>query len=256
MFIQTPTLRINGTLKKGNNPNKIILHHPVFHGTAVQLNEMEISNSADPMIMSGYNYYVRMDGSINQMRPTWAIGANCYGQNSQSISVCAEGDFMVDTMPKVQENSIIILCKYLMQQFSIKEVGPHKKYSSTDCPGKNYPVTEIINAINSTHSVVTSKYSPEELYTGMFSENWYLSKNPDVATAVKAKKFTSGLDHYLQYGKKENRSACPPLPLDFNEGAYLTHNPDVKKAVVAKGFSCGAEHYLTYGFQEKNRLYK
>jgi hypothetical protein len=150
MFIQAPVLRQNGTLTKGNKPNKIILHHPVFNGTPQQLNEMEITNKNDPMIMSGYNYYVRKDGSTYAMRPTWAVGANCYGQNSQSIGVAAEGNFMVDTMLKAQENAIIILCKYLMQSFpDIKEVGPHKKYSSTDCPGKNYPVNEVINAISS-----------------------------------------------------------------------------------------------------------
>lgn len=41
-----------------------------------------------------------------------------------------------------------------------------------------------------------------------FSEVEYLQKNPDVATAVKAGSFSSGLDHYTKFGQFEpNRSA-------------------------------------------------
>lgn len=147
MFIQTPSpaLRINGTLSKGNYPNKIILHHPMFYGTPQELNEMEIENPADPMIMSGYNYYVRKDGSTYAMRPTWAIGANCYKQNTQSISVCAEGNFDVDIMPAIQKNAIIILIKWLKETNNIIEVAPHSKYFNTDCPGFNYPLEDILN---------------------------------------------------------------------------------------------------------------
>lgn len=38
-----------------------------------------------------------------------------------------------------------------------------------------------------------------------YSEGDYLELNPDVAQAVKEGKFTSGIDHYLQYGFLENR---------------------------------------------------
>ena len=89
----------------------------------------------------------------------------------------------------------------------------------------------------------------------MFSENFYLSKYPDVAAAVKNKMFVTGKAHYLAYGLKEKRDPCPPLPVDFCEGVYLANSPDVAKAVINKSFSCGAEHYLMYGFQE-NRKYK
>lgn len=43
---------------------------------------------------------------------------------------------------------------------------------------------------------------------GLFNENVYLANNPDVAAAVKAGQFKSGLAHYLQYGRNENRNAA------------------------------------------------
>ena len=38
-----------------------------------------------------------------------------------------------------------------------------------------------------------------------YNEGDYLELNPDVAQAVKTGKFTSGIEHYLQYGFNENR---------------------------------------------------
>ena len=38
-----------------------------------------------------------------------------------------------------------------------------------------------------------------------YNEGEYLDLNPDVAQAVKNGTFTSGIDHYLQYGFNENR---------------------------------------------------
>lgn len=40
-----------------------------------------------------------------------------------------------------------------------------------------------------------------------FNEQYYLNSNPDVAAAVQNGDFTSGLDHYNQYGQSEGRQA-------------------------------------------------
>jgi len=42
-----------------------------------------------------------------------------------------------------------------------------------------------------------------------WNEQDYLSKNPDVAQAVKQGSFKSGLDHFLAFGKYEDRSGAP-----------------------------------------------
>lgn len=153
MNINKPNLRTNGALRWGNKPNKIILHHPEWKGIPEDLNEMMISMG---FVMCGYNYYVRKDGSIYEMRPIAAIGGNCYGHNTCSIGVSFEGNFMVDTMSEVQKQAGIQLCKYLMRQYpNIKEVGPHSKYYNTACPGTNFPVKEVIDSV--IGSVVHSK---------------------------------------------------------------------------------------------------
>lgn len=145
MNINYPVLRKTQELGGVNRPNKIILHHPEWKGTPEDLNEMMISMGYS---MCGYNFYVRMDGSVYAMRPVSVLSANCTGQNTCSIGVCCEGNFDFDTMPEVQKNSTIELCKYLRGHYpAIQEIGPHKKYFNTACPGTNFPVTEIISAV-------------------------------------------------------------------------------------------------------------
>jgi hypothetical protein len=153
MNIKKPNLRINGKLQWGNKPNKIVLHHPEWKGTPEDLNEMMINMG---FVMCGYNYYVRKDGSVYEMRPIAAIGGNCYGHNTCSIGVSFEGNFMIDIMSEVQKQAGIELCKYLMQKdANIKEIGPHSKYCNTACPGTNFPIKEVIDSVFG--SVVPSK---------------------------------------------------------------------------------------------------
>lgn len=144
MQIQKANLRMNGTPSINNHPNKIIIHHPVYNGSVVALNELMISMG---YCMIGYNYYVRKDGSVWEGRPVKYEGGNCLGQNRQSIGVCCEGDFDHETMGAKQLNALVELCQYLKKQYGISEVGPHMKYSSTDCPGKYFPINEALARI-------------------------------------------------------------------------------------------------------------
>lgn len=54
----------------------------------------------------------------------------------------------------------------------------------------------------------------------VFDESFYLANNPDVAAAVAAGTFSSGLDHYIQFGEAEGRSGIP-----FGEESYLAVYP-------------------------------
>ena len=72
--------------------------------------------------------------------------------------------------------------------------------------------------------------------SGLFSAKWYLKHNPDVKA--------EGIDpvqHYLQYGWKENRE-CTPY---FDNDQYLTDNPDVNVADMNP-----LVHWLIHGQNE------
>lgn len=95
---------------------------------------------------------MRKDGSIYRGRPENMAGAHCPGVNSTSLGICAEGDFEQETMNDIQKNAIVELIKDIKARYNIKWIKGHKEIISTDCPGANYPLQEIINLSNNNES--------------------------------------------------------------------------------------------------------
>lgn len=79
-----------------------------------------------------------------------------------------------------------------------------------------------------------------------FNEAAYLAANPDVAAAVAAGVFSSGLQHYELFGQAEHRNPNT----HFNEQLYLLENIDVAAAVEKGIFSSGIEHFEKFGYRE------
>ena len=53
---------------------------------------------------------------------------------------------MTETMPQAQINAGKELVAYLKQKYGISKVQAHREVCSTNCPGKNFPFSEIANA--------------------------------------------------------------------------------------------------------------
>jgi len=82
------------------------------------------------------------------------------------------------------------------------------------------------------------------LNTSTFNAVFYLSQNPDVATAVGQGLFTA-LQHFQRFGTKESRN---PNAF-FNTAYYLSKNPDVAAAVSA-GTIDALTHFANFGAKE------
>ena len=83
-------------------------------------------------------------------------------------------------------------------------------------------------------------------FTQLLDENYYLANNPDVAAAVQSSSFSSGYDHFIQYGWLEGRN-CSTL---YNEAYYLSQSIDVAAAVAAGDLRDGFEHFASFGHTE------
>ncbi|MFB2919252.1 YncE family protein [Aerosakkonema funiforme] len=82
-----------------------------------------------------------------------------------------------------------------------------------------------------------------------FSESFYLSQNQDVAVAVNAGSFSSGLQHFNSFGKIEGRDPS----LLFSNRYYLQQNADVAVAVNTGVFRSAFEHFELSGqFEARN----
>ena len=142
MNIIEKTYTLNGTLEKRSKTDTIILNHRAGDGDVESIDTMH-KNQRYTCI--GYHFYVRKDGSIYRGRPIEMIGAHAYGSNNTSIGICAEGNFEVETMPEVQKQAIIELINYIKGIYPITRIVGHRGVNATACPGKNYPLNEIIS---------------------------------------------------------------------------------------------------------------
>lgn len=79
----------------------------------------------------------------------------------------------------------------------------------------------------------------------LFNEAYYLAQNPDVAAAVMAGLFGSGIEHWNQYGKSEGRVSSALFDLQ----TYREQNPDLIEAGLTTPAQLRA-HFSTYGFLE------
>lgn len=137
------------------------------------------------------------------------------------------------------------------------------------------------------------RFEGRVLASPYYNEDLYLTKYPDVAAAVQSGVFTSGIQHFTEFGYDERRSADVAIPGSgdvylrkypdvaaavgvgtykswydhfikagrfegrsptyFNEQDYIILNPDVAEAVRNGSFTSGFDHYVRFG-QRENRL--
>ena len=78
-------------------------------------------------------------------------------------------------------------------------------------------------------------------------ENWYLTTNPDVCSAVKDGAVKDGREHFVTSGYYEHRL---PYRICVDEAWYLENYQDVRLAVLAAIFPSGQTHFETLGYRE------
>lgn len=161
---------------------RIILHHAAAKScTAQQIHQWHLNNGWSG---AGYHFLVRKDGKIYRLRPENKVGAHASGANSDSLGVCFEGDFMSETMGETQRKAGAELVSYLKSKYGISTVKRHKDVGSTDCPGNNFPFSEIANTGSSTSATTSNGGSGDVAVDGWIG----------VKTNKKAQKYF-GLKH-------------------------------------------------------------
>lgn len=141
MKIIKPNLKFK-SLAKGNIPRSIVLHHADSKRCTIEdIHRWHLNKGWSGC---GYHYFVRKDGSVYKGRPDYVFGAHCLHHNTNTIGICAEGAYEVETMPEAQKKAIIELVNYLKSKYkNISKVYGHRELKKTACPGKNYPLQEI-----------------------------------------------------------------------------------------------------------------
>jgi len=146
MEIIKPNIKWNGTLKPLDLTmvDSIALHH-MAHPTA-DIYEVDRWHKANGWAGFGYGFFIAKDGTIYEGRG-FNQNAAVADHNGHIISIGFQGDYEnVDKeMPPAQYKAGVELIKWIMGQIpSIKIVHGHKYWNNTDCPGKYFPLTEMI----------------------------------------------------------------------------------------------------------------
>lgn len=134
--------------------NYIVVHHPAWKN--VNPDEIHTDVLTDPSKKDWagfpYNEYIRKDGTAYIGRGDF-IGAQCAGYNSISYGICCEGDYDTEViMPEIQKQALIERIKYNKARFpNYRFTVPHSRFSETSCPGKWFPMAEILKGVETVN---------------------------------------------------------------------------------------------------------
>ncbi len=122
--------------------DSIALHHMATDVDVKNIERMHINQGWRAI---GYNFWVAFDGTVYQGRG-FNVGAGVDSQNGHIISIGFQGDYHSKSrkMPDKQFNAGIDIIKYVMNKVpSVKNIGGHKDFMATACPGQYFPLDEM-----------------------------------------------------------------------------------------------------------------
>lgn len=92
----------------------------------------------------GYHVVIRRDGTVESLRPLWAVGAHVEGHNSTSIGVCLVGGSKLVRGKHVEENNftpeqwtaLVVVVRALLNAYPITTVCGHRDFPGVTkyCP--------------------------------------------------------------------------------------------------------------------------
>jgi N-acetylmuramoyl-L-alanine amidase len=97
---------------------------------------------------AGYNEYIRKDGTVYIMRGD-NMGAHAQGYNGTGYGIACEGNYDTETdMPQAQFDALVERIKYHKSRLGNVQVVRHGDLNPTACPGKYFPFSRVIEALN------------------------------------------------------------------------------------------------------------
>lgn len=102
----------------------------------------------------GYHYVILPDGTLEQGRPEWMLGAHTYGHNDY-LGICLVGNFDHNANPDgaqqparptpAQMATLRSLLRDLMTKYRLRptDIFGHCELGATACPGDRFPLDKL-----------------------------------------------------------------------------------------------------------------
>jgi len=116
--------------------NKIIVHYAwSLTSMDIGVEDIRLWHLARGFADVGYHFVIRRNSEVESGRPVWRQGAHARGHNEDSIGICLAGGKPDFNFSHFQLLSLFNLITDLATRYNIKEVGGHRNYAASECPG-------------------------------------------------------------------------------------------------------------------------
>ena len=131
-----------GNLKTRETTDMIVLHHTGNPSDDdLSAAEIDASHKGQGWTCIGYHYVIRKDGTVEQGRPHWTVGAHAYGENEHTIGIHVCGNFEEAEPTGKQIESLAMLLANLCTDYGLPidrdHIVGHRELMPTACPGRN-----------------------------------------------------------------------------------------------------------------------
>ena len=145
----------SGELDARAETNLVVLHHTGgAPGEDPDAEEIDAIHRRLGWTGVGYHFLIRRDGSIEEGRPAFAVGAHAEGANRKSVGVALGGNFCEDDPTAAQLESCAMLLAVLSVAFGFEadaeHIIGHRDLAPTACPGEQLyaKIPELIGKAN------------------------------------------------------------------------------------------------------------
>ena len=129
-------------LSNRTKTDMVVIHHtgnPTDDDLSAE--EINASHQAQGWTCIGYHYVIRKDGTIEEGRPHWTVGAHAYNENSHTIGIHVCGNFEIGKPTQAQLESLAMLLANVCDDYGLPidkyHVVAHRDLMATACCGEN-----------------------------------------------------------------------------------------------------------------------
>ena len=128
--------------------NYIVLHHSATPDGEIykDFDSIKKAHIAKGWKDIGYHWVIEnVNGVLTAIpgRPERIEGAHCPGRNYDGVGVCCVGNFETEAPSEELYAFVAQVCRGIMLRHPIKEIGGHRDYYATACPGKNFDMGKL-----------------------------------------------------------------------------------------------------------------
>lgn len=133
---------------KRDETNRVVFHHSLAHKSDVEeIRSWHLERGFEDI---GYHFVILKTGNTESGRDIKMVGAHASGKNADSIGICFEGDFRIETATERQYDAATALYHCLCRAYGKNlSIEFHRELTDENpCPGIGLDRGLLINSLS------------------------------------------------------------------------------------------------------------